>query len=53
MMRKAPLDTNPFFFFRFLLGIMAALFVGFSFFLQNTSSTGLQNTLFAIFMLLT
>ncbi|RVX67830.1 hypothetical protein B0A52_07758 [Exophiala mesophila] len=38
---------------KFLLGIMAALFVGFSFFLQNSSSTGLQNTLFAIFMLLT
>lgn len=36
---------------KFALGIASALFIGFSFFLQNTSSTGLQNTLFAIFML--
>lgn len=36
---------------KFILGVASALFIGFSFFLQNTSSTGLQNTLFAIFML--
>ncbi len=36
---------------KFVLGLASALFIGFSFFLQNTSATGLQNTLFAIFML--
>ena len=36
---------------KFLLGIAAALFIGFSFFLQNNSSTGMQNTIFSIFML--
>ncbi len=36
---------------KFMLGIASALFIGFSFYLQNSSSTGLQNTLFAIFML--
>ena len=35
---------------KFVLGIMAALFIGFSFYKQNTSSTGLQNTIFGIFM---
>lgn len=38
---------------RYLLGIMAALFIGFSFYKQNTTSTGLQNTIFAIFMIVT
>ena len=38
---------------KFVLGIASALFIGFSFFLQNRSSTGLQNTLFAIFMVTT
>lgn len=32
-------------------GFLSALFIGFSFFLQNSSMTGLQNTIFAIFML--
>jgi ATP-binding cassette, subfamily G (WHITE), member 2, PDR len=32
---------------------MAALFIGFSFYKQNSSSTGLQNTIFGIFMLVT
>jgi ABC-type multidrug transport system permease subunit len=32
---------------------MAALFIGFSFYKQNTTQTGLQNTLFAVFMLVT
>ena len=32
---------------------MSALFVGFSFYRQNSSSTGLQNSLFAIFMMMT
>jgi ATP-binding cassette, subfamily G (WHITE), member 2, PDR len=36
---------------KFMLGIATALFIGFSFFLQNSSATGIQNTLFAIFML--
>ena len=38
---------------KLMLGIASALFVGFSFFLQNTSQTGLQNSLFAIFMVTT
>ncbi|OAX82652.1 hypothetical protein ACJ72_02998 [Emergomyces africanus] len=38
---------------KFLLGFMSAAFIGFSFYKQNTSSTGLQNTLFSIFMLTT
>ena len=38
---------------RFLLGIMSALFIGFSFYKQNSTSTGLQNTIFGIFMLVT
>lgn len=32
-------------------GTFSALFIGFSFFLQNSSLTGLQNALFSIFML--
>ncbi|ETI20753.1 hypothetical protein G647_07095 [Cladophialophora carrionii CBS 160.54] len=38
---------------KFLLGIMSALFIGFSFYKQNSTSTGLQNTIFGIFMLVT
>jgi ATP-binding cassette, subfamily G (WHITE), member 2, PDR len=38
---------------KLLLGIMAALFIGFSFYKQNTSSQGLQNMIFSIFMLTT
>ncbi|KMU76786.1 ABC transporter CDR4 [Coccidioides immitis RMSCC 3703] len=38
---------------KLLLGIMAAVFIGFSFYMQNASIAGLQNTLFAIFMLTT
>ncbi|EEH23444.2 hypothetical protein PABG_05655 [Paracoccidioides brasiliensis Pb03] len=38
---------------KFLLGFMSAVFIGFSFYKQNSSSSGLQNTLFAIFMLTT
>ncbi|KIW21365.1 hypothetical protein PV08_01945 [Exophiala spinifera] len=38
---------------KFLLGIMSALFTGFSFYKQNTTQAGLQNTLFAVFMLVT
>ncbi|KAJ9497454.1 GTPase-activating protein [Exophiala xenobiotica] len=38
---------------KFILGIMAALFIGFSFYKQNTTQTGLQNTIFAVFMLVT
>lgn len=36
---------------KFILGIASALFIGFSFYIQNSSTTGLQNGLFAIFML--
>jgi ATP-binding cassette, subfamily G (WHITE), member 2, PDR len=36
---------------KLLLGISSSIFIGFSFYIQNSSSTGLQNTLFAIFML--
>jgi ATP-binding cassette subfamily G (WHITE) protein 2 (PDR) len=43
--------TPSYIYAKFILGIASALFIGFSFFLQNSSSTGLQNTLFAIFML--
>ena len=43
--------TPGYIYSKFVLGIASALFIGFSFFLQNTSSTGLQNTLFSIFML--
>ena len=43
--------TPSYIYSKFVLGIASALFIGFSFFLQNKSSTGLQNTLFAIFML--
>lgn len=45
--------TPSYIYAKFVLGIASALFVGFSFFLQNTSSTGLQNTLFSIFMVTT
>ena len=45
--------TPSYVFGKYMLCIMAALFVGFSFFLQNSSSTGLQNTIFAIFMVVT
>ncbi|KAM5437048.1 GTPase-activating protein [Microsporum ferrugineum] len=38
---------------KLLLGLASALFIGFSFFLQNTSMAGLQNSLFSIFMLTT
>ncbi|KAG5293787.1 ABC transporter [Histoplasma capsulatum G186AR] len=38
---------------KFLLGFMSAVFIGFSFYKQNSSSSGLQNTLFSIFMLTT
>lgn len=43
--------TPSYIYAKFLLGIASALFIGFSFFLENTSVTGLQNTLFGIFML--
>ncbi|EGD94355.1 ABC transporter [Trichophyton tonsurans CBS 112818] len=38
---------------KLLLGLTSALFIGFSFFLQNSSMAGLQNSLFSIFMLTT
>lgn len=36
---------------KYMLGILASLFIGFSFYRQNSSAAGLQNSLFAIFML--
>lgn len=36
---------------KLLLGIMSALFIGFSFFKSNNSQQGLQNIIFSIFML--
>jgi ATP-binding cassette, subfamily G (WHITE), member 2, PDR len=38
---------------KFSLCIMSALFIGFSFYRQNSSSTGMQNTLFGVFLLTT
>jgi hypothetical protein len=32
---------------------MSALFIGFSFYRENSSSTGMQNTLFGVFLLTT
>ncbi|KIV77658.1 hypothetical protein PV11_09444 [Exophiala sideris] len=43
--------TPGYIYAKFQASTMAALFIGFTFFLQNSSETGLQNTLFAIFML--
>ena len=34
-----------------LLGVMSALFIGFSFYKQNSSQQGLQNVIFSVFML--
>ena len=34
-----------------LLGVMSALFIGFSFYKQNSSQQGLQNIIFSVFML--
>ena len=36
---------------KFQSGIMSALFIGFTFFLQDSSATGMQNLVFSIFML--
>jgi len=36
-----------------LLAIMSSLFVGFSFYKQNSTMAGLQNSVFGIFMLVT
>jgi ATP-binding cassette, subfamily G (WHITE), member 2, PDR len=36
---------------KFQANMLAALFIGFTFFLQDSSATGLQNTVFSIFML--
>ena len=34
-----------------MLGVMSALFIGFSFYKQNSSQQGLQNIIFSVFML--
>ena len=36
---------------KFMASIMSALFIGFTFYIQNNSATGLQNSVFSIFML--
>lgn len=36
---------------KLLLGVMSALFIGFSFFKSNNSQQGLQNVIFSVFML--
>ena len=36
---------------KFMLGIMSALFIGFSFFRSNNSQQGLQDVIFSVFML--
>ncbi|KAK2736180.1 GTPase-activating protein [Myotisia sp. PD_48] len=38
---------------KLMLGFFSAVFIGFSFFLQNQSITGLQNSIFSIFMFVT
>lgn len=38
---------------RFLLCVSSSLFIGFSFYKQNLTQTGLQNALFSIFMIIT
>ena len=43
--------TPSYIYGKLMLGVMSALFIGFSFYKQNTSQQGLQNTLFSIFML--
>ena len=43
--------TPSYIYAKFQAAILSALFIGFTFFLQNSSATGMQNTVFAIFML--
>jgi ATP-binding cassette subfamily G (WHITE) protein 2 (PDR) len=43
--------TPEYIYSKLILGIASALFIGFSFFLANTSQQGLQNVVFSIFML--
>ncbi|KAI5290263.1 GTPase-activating protein [Ascosphaera aggregata] len=38
---------------KFVLSVLSALFIGFSFYKQNSSIAGMQNVLFAVFMLTT
>ncbi|KAK6380318.1 hypothetical protein LTS17_005507 [Exophiala oligosperma] len=43
--------TPGYIYAKFQANILAALFIGFTFFLQNSSMTGMQNTVFSVFML--
>ncbi|KAK5212039.1 hypothetical protein LTR41_002281 [Exophiala xenobiotica] len=43
--------TPGYIYAKFQASIMAALFIGFTFFLPNSSETAMQNTVFSIFML--
>ena len=45
--------TPDYIFGKFMLGIASALFIGFSFYRQDASLAGLQNAIFALFMLTT
>jgi len=45
--------TPTYVYSKLLLGVMSALFVGFSFFHSDPSKQGLQNMIFAIFMIMT
>jgi ABC-type multidrug transport system ATPase subunit len=40
-------------FAKFMLGIVAGLFIGFSFFQESTSQAGMQNVIFSVFLLTT
>ncbi|KAK6527806.1 GTPase-activating protein [Orbilia ellipsospora] len=44
--------TPSYIYGKLLLGVAAALFIGFSFFLQKQSQTGIQNLIFAVFMIM-
>jgi len=45
--------TPSYIYSKLLLGLMAALFIGFSFFHAGSSKQGIQNIIFAIFMIMT
>ena len=43
--------TPEYIFSKFMLGVLSALFIGFSFFRSNNSQQGLQDVIFSVFML--
>ncbi|KAF3939272.1 hypothetical protein ABW19_dt0207177 [Dactylella cylindrospora] len=44
--------TPSYIYGKLILGVASALFIGFSFFLQDSSQTGIQNMIFAVFMIM-